>query len=112
MKLNLSLSHRLLLLVAAPLGGALIFSGIQIGRQALALRQLARVEAAIDFDADLGEIHQALLAERRAASTAAGSIDAAVYRRRIEVTIAAVDQLRLRLQATPPPALKRSEMRE
>jgi len=112
MKLPLSLSRKLLLLVAAPLGGALIFSGIAIGRQALALRQLDRVEAAIDFDAGLGEIHQALLAERRAASVATGAIDAVAYRRRVEATNAERDRLRARLQSAPPPALARPEMRD
>jgi methyl-accepting chemotaxis protein len=112
MKLHLSLSHKLLLLVAAPLGGALIFSGIQVGRSALALRQLTRVEAAIDFDAGLGTIYQALLAERRAASTATGAIDVAVYRRRIEATLAAMDRMRARLESAPPPALTRPEMRD
>src|SRR3954471_23286944 len=112
MKLHLSLSQKLMLLVAAALGGALIFSAIQMGRQALALRQLARVEAAVDFDASLGDVHQALLAERRAASAATGPIDVAVYRRRIEATTAAWDQLRSQLQAAPPPALARPDVRD
>jgi hypothetical protein len=114
MKLHLhfSLSQKLLLLVAAPLAGALIFSGIQIGRQALALRQLHRVEAAIELDAGLGEIHQALLAERRAASSASGTIDAAGYQQQIEATRTARDRLRARLQSAPPPALDRPEVRD
>src|SRR5688572_27381723 len=112
MKLHVSLSFKLLSLVAAPLVGALIFSGIQIGRQALALRQLARVETAVDFDAELGELHQALLAERRAASEPTGTIDLGIYRRRIEVTLAARDRLRARLQDSPPAALARPGMTE
>lgn len=66
MNLNLSLHRKLLLLVAIPLAGALVFSGIEVVRTARAARALVRLEPFVDFTADLGHLRQSLLAEQRA----------------------------------------------
>jgi methyl-accepting chemotaxis protein len=100
MTFNFSLHQKLLLLVAVPLGGALIFSGIQAGRHLLALRELHRAGAAVDFAADLGGFRQAVLDERREISDLAqdaGQLSA--YRECIARTTAAASRIRARLAA-------------
>jgi len=112
MHLHLSLNRRLLFLFAAPLCGALIFSGLQIGRDTIALRRINRVQTAIEFDADLGALRQALLLERRAVSEPVGAMQVAAYRERIEGSAAAVEKIRNHLKTLDVPALERAEMRD
>lgn len=65
MSLQLTLHRRLLLLVSIPLGGALIFSGIELGQRTRDVLRLRRIAAAADLTADLVQVHAALVAEQR-----------------------------------------------
>lgn len=65
MKLDLALDRKLLLLVGIPLGGALIFAGILIGRLFVDLYALHRADTTLDLMTDLAAVRQAVLAEQR-----------------------------------------------
>jgi methyl-accepting chemotaxis protein len=111
MKINLALHRKLLLLVAIPLCGALLFAGIQITRSLLELRTLARVSAAVDFAAELGAARHALLAEQRdAADLSLDSRHGNAYRDHIGATTAAVAKLRTRL--ADDAIVQRTEVRD
>lgn len=112
MNLNLSLHRKLLLLVAVPLGGALVFAGIEIGRHAIALRKLDRVDAAAVLAADLGSLRLALLEERRdVADIPQEPARMVVYREHINHTTAVASRIRAQLTAGATPALARSDVR-
>ncbi len=64
MRLHLSLRRKLLLLVALPLAGALIFSGVAIVRLAFASRALQHTGEFVDLTAELVSFRGALLAEQ------------------------------------------------
>lgn len=113
MKLNLSLHRKLLLLVAVPLGGALVFAGIEIGRYAVALRKLDRADAAAGLAADLGSLRVALLEERRdVADIPQEPARIAAYREHINHTAIAAARLRAQLATGATPALARTDVRE
>src|SRR5688572_2528256 len=104
---NFSLHRKLLLLVAIPLGGALVFASIQAVRHMSDVRHLQRAQAAVDFVADLGALRQAVLAERRAAADflrEPGRPPA--YRGHIDRTDAAFAAIRGRLLSGTTPALE------
>ena len=113
MKLNLSLHRKLLLLVAIPLSGALIFSGVEIGRLLLESRKLSRVRSAAELAAELGVFKLALLAEERdAADMAYDPSRAIAYRDRVNVTIASAAQLQARLAKGEFAATRRADVRD
>ena len=113
MKLKFSLYQKLLLLVAIPLGGALIFGGIQTVRHVLALRQLHRASAAVDFATDLGALRRAVLDERREISDLAQDVSRLpAYRDGVERTVTAAGRIRARLTANTTPAFARADVRE
>lgn len=66
MRLRLSLRRQLILLVALPLAGALIFSGVAIVRLALDSSSLRQTGEFVELTADVVSLRRALLAEKAA----------------------------------------------
>ena len=113
MNLNLSLHRKLLLLVAVPLGGALVFAGIEIGRHTVALRKLDRADAAAGLAAELGSLRVALLEERRdVADIPQEPARIAAYREHINHTATVATRIRAQLATGAMPALARTDVRE
>lgn len=113
MHLNLSLHRKLLLLVAVPLVGALVFAGIEIGRYVVALRKLDRADAAAALVADFGQLRLALLQERRDVTDTPqepGRVTA--YHEHINNSIATVSRIRAQLATEAVPAFARPDVRE
>ncbi len=63
MRLHLSLRRQLILLVALPLAGALLFSGVAIVRLALDARALRHTAGLVELTSDIVSLRRALLAE-------------------------------------------------
>lgn len=98
MNFTFSLDRRLLLLVAIPLTGALIFAGIEVIRAARASYNLSRLGTFIDVTADLATLRHHLLAEQRESWDLYGDKSRlATYQRHIDGSTAAVRQLSDRL---------------
>jgi Methyl-accepting chemotaxis protein len=68
MRLRLSLRQKLLLVVALPLVGALVFSGVTIVRLAFDARTLRHTHEVVELTAELVSLRRALLAELASAS--------------------------------------------
>ena len=66
MRLHLSLSRQLVLLVALPLAGALIFSGVAIVRLAFDARALRHTASLVELTSEVVSLRRALLAEMAA----------------------------------------------
>lgn len=100
MKFHLSLDRKLLLLVAIPLAGALVFAGIELVRAVSAVRTLSRLESFVDFTADLGQLRHSLLVEKRETwDLYSDRTRLIAYQRQIDTTTAAVHRLSARLAA-------------
>lgn len=113
MELKLPIDRKLLLLVAIPLAGALIFSGLGLGRLALDEHRLRRLDSFVDFAADLVRLRQACLTEQRAAwDLYRDSGQRVSYRNSINDTDAAITALKSRLQAGDYTSLYNQETRE
>ncbi|ACB76855.1 methyl-accepting chemotaxis protein [Opitutus terrae] len=96
--MNLSLARKLQLLVAIPLAGALIFSGIEWVRALAAVRQLKRVAASVELTADLAAVRAGLLAEQRESWDLYTDANRLItYRRNAELTADAVRRVAARL---------------
>lgn len=112
MKLDLALNRKLLLLVAVPLAGALIFVGIQVGRHLLELRTLGRVESAVGLSSDLDALRQNLLVEQRDVSDMTQETNRRLaYRDHANLTDASIGKLRARF-AGDDSALERANVRD
>jgi methyl-accepting chemotaxis protein len=110
---RLSLQRKLLGLVAIPLAGALIFSGVVVGRLVFESRQIDRLEAVVATTRDLVEIRGALAAEHVDTweiYREANPVE--TFRAHIEQTKAAFARLRAHLAAGPAASLVTPELRE
>jgi len=98
MKLKLSIDRKLLLLVALPLGGALIFAGIGIARLVLDASRLQRMDSFVELTGGLAKLRATYLAEQRAAwDIYSDPVQASVYRDRVDDATQAQSQLRSQL---------------
>ena len=99
MEFKLPIDRKLLLLVAIPLAGALIFSALGLGRLALEERALSRLDSIVDLTAELARLRQSGLTEQRAAwDLYRDAGERAAYRERINDTAAAIKPLQARVQ--------------
>ena len=113
MKLHFTLGRKLLLLVAIPLAGAVVFASAVVVRLALEARELRRLNTSVNFTADLIELRRSLAAEQIATWDLYGDLNGRAHlQAQVNKTELAFGELKRSASSASPTELSSPQIRD